>query len=253
MSDGDRAVLVIGGAAGIGAAVARRLAGPGVQLFLADVNAEAGEALAESLRAEGARCAFRQVDATDEASIAGLFGWMASERARLTLAVNVVGADLIRPPRDFASIALADWDRTIAVSLTSTFLCMRGEIPLMAANGGGSIVNVSSLAGLRPAMGASPAYGAAKAGVVMLTRWAAMHYAEQGVRVNCVAPGLTRTETVAALVTPERERELLGSLHAIHRFVEPSEIADAVSWLAGDDAAMVTGHVLPIDGGWAAR
>lgn len=253
MFEEERTVLVVGGAGGIGAAITRRLAGPGIGLVVADLRGDDGEALAASLRAENHACLFRQVDATDEAAIAELFEWVASQTPPLAAAVNVVGADLVPLPPDIADIALADWDRTVRISLTSTFLCMRGEIPLMAAIGGGAIVNVTSLAGLRPAMGASPAYGAAKAGVVMLTQWAAVRHAEDGIRVNCVAPGLTRTETVAARVTSERERELLTTLHAIHRYVEPSEIADAVAWLVGNDAAMVTGHVLPVDGGWAAR
>ena len=131
-----------------------------------------------------------------------------------------------------------------------TWLCLRAEIKQMLANGGGSIVNTSSVAGVVGVAG-FPAYSASKGGVVQLTRTAALEYAPAGIRVNAVCPGATRTAMLTALV--DKHPELAAGLPALHpmgRIAEPAEIAEAAVWLCSDATSFVTGQVLPVDGGW---
>ncbi len=134
----------------------------------------------------------------------------------------------------------------------STFLCMKHEIVAILAQGGGVIVNTASLAGLRVTPNGSPAYHAAKAGVVHLTRKAAVDYAEQGVRVHVVAPGLTATERLVSRWSPD-ELKTMSSEHPMGRPVTPGEVAAAYVWLCSPEASGATGLVVPVDGGWYAR
>jgi NAD(P)-dependent dehydrogenase (short-subunit alcohol dehydrogenase family) len=137
------------------------------------------------------------------------------------------------------------------MSLTSAWLGMKYEIPAMLARGGGAIVNMASSAGMSPQTTASPAYAAAKAGVVHLTRYAAKQYAAEGIRVNAVAPGLTLTPTVEAWFSPEAIAEQVSSGQFVERAVSPEEVAAAVVYLCSPAAAMVTGRTLPVSGGVA--
>jgi NAD(P)-dependent dehydrogenase (short-subunit alcohol dehydrogenase family) len=130
---------------------------------------------------------------------------------------------------------------------------MRAEIPEMLKRGGGAIVNTASMAGVRFAEAANAAYAAAKAGVIYMTENAAARYSRQGIRVNCVAPGLTHTAVIDKLFTPEQQKQMAAGFHLIERMVEPSEIADAVIFLASERAAMITGVMLPVAGGQQAK
>jgi NAD(P)-dependent dehydrogenase (short-subunit alcohol dehydrogenase family) len=159
--------------------------------------------------------------------------------------VNVVGGS--RPGKTAAELTLAEWDRLLALNLTSTFLMCRAVIPHMEKAGGGAIVNVSSGAGVR-GMARNPGYVAAKAGVAALTRALAIDHGPNGVRVNCVAPGPVRTPLMARNRTPD-EIATMGRLALAGRIAEPREIADAVHWLASDAASYVMGQTLEVDGG----
>ncbi len=143
----------------------------------------------------------------------------------------------------------------MAVTLRSVFLSMKHEIAHMIENGGGSIVNITSLAGLLYVGAAGAAYAASKAGVIRLTKFAAVSYADRGVRVNCIAPGVTPTEAYnkAGPEIGQMVIDMLVKEQPIMRAIHPSEQAKVVAWLCSDDAAMVTGHVLPVDGGWTAK
>lgn len=252
----DKAVLVTAAAAGIGAATAEAFAREGARLMLSDINVAGGEAMVEKLRAAGTEAHFLRADCTSEEEVQALVRKTVETLGAINVAANIVGdvvGDAYGP--EFHAQTTAGWDGTIAVSLKSTYLCMKHEIAHMIEHGGGAIVNVTSLAALLYVPESGAAYAAAKAGVVQLTKFAALTYAERGVRVNCIAPGVTPTAAYFKGGEEMGNRVINRLLegHAIKRLIDPSEQAAAMLWLCSDDAAMVTGHILPVDGGWTAR
>jgi NAD(P)-dependent dehydrogenase (short-subunit alcohol dehydrogenase family) len=252
----DKAVLVTAGASGIGAAAAEAFARDGARLMVSDINVAGGEAVVERLRGGGAEAHFMRADATIEEDIERLIRKTVETLGALDVAANVVGD--VHPGAagpEFHQQSLASWEATLAVSLRSTFLSMKYEIAHMIVNGGGVICNVTSLSGLLHVPESGAAYAAAKAGVIRLSKFAAINYAERGVRVNCIAPGVTPTPAYYK-AGPEGAKMLIERMlegHAIKRVIDPSEQAAAILWLCSKEAAMVTGHVLAVDGGWAAR
>jgi NAD(P)-dependent dehydrogenase (short-subunit alcohol dehydrogenase family) len=252
----DKAVLVTAGASGIGAAAADAFARDGARLMVSDINVAGGEAVVERLRGGGADAHFMRADATIEEDIERLIRKTVETLGALDVAANVVGD--VHPGAagpEFHQQSLASWEATLAVSLRSTFLSMKHEIAHMIANGGGVICNVTSLSGLLHVPESGAAYAAAKAGVIRLSKFAAINYAERGVRVNCIAPGVTPTPAYYK-AGPEGAKMLIERMlegHAIKRVIDPSEQAAAILWLCSKEAAMVTGHVLAVDGGWSAR
>jgi NAD(P)-dependent dehydrogenase (short-subunit alcohol dehydrogenase family) len=251
-----KVVLVTAAGDGIGKATAEAFAAAGATVMLSDINAERGKAVAEQLCNNGANAQFFQADGSCEEDVAALVQHTVETFGGLHIAANIIGdavGDAYGP--DLHTQSVEGWDQTVAVSMRSAFLCVKHEIAHMIEHGGGNIVNVTSLAGYLYVPESGVAYSAAKAGVIQLTKFAAVTYADRGVRVNCIAPGVTPTAAyqkagpeAAAMLT---ERMLEG--HAIKRVIETQEQAAGILWLCSDDASMVTGHVLPIDGGWSAR
>ena len=252
----DRVALVTASAAGIGAATAEAFARAGASVMLSDINADAGAATTERLRAEGLSVAFQHADATIEDDIERLVRKTVESFGGLHLAANIVGdAHPEAAGPEFHLQSLAGWEWTQAVSLRSVFLSMKHEIAHMIDHGGGAIANVTSLAALLHVPVSGAAYAASKAGVVRLTKFAAVNYADRGIRVNCIAPGTTPTAAYYK-AGPEIAEAVIGSLvdlQPIKRPINTSEQAAGILWLCSEDAAMVTGHILPIDGGWTAR
>ena len=251
-----KVALVTAAAAGIGAATAEAFARQGARVVLADIDRERGEHVAAEIRSQGFDARFQYADATDESDVHSLVNGIVQTHGGLNLAANVVG-DVHRNAAgpEFHLQSLESWEYTLAVSLRSTFLCLKHEITHMIQHGGGAIANVTSLAGLLHVPESGAAYAAAKAGVVRLTRFAAVNYADRGVRVNCIAPGVTPTEAYNK-AGPEMGRMVIERLllnQPIRRPIATSEQAAAIVWLCSDAAAMVNGHVLPVDGGWTAR
>lgn len=252
----DKPVLVTAAAAGIGQATARAFAAEGARLMLSDINEEGGQQVAEELRSQGVDAHFLRADATNEEDIKALVAKTVETLGGLSVAANIVGdvvGDAYGP--EFHSQSTEGWNGTIAVSLNSVYLSMKHEIAYMIEHGGGVIANVTSLAALLYVPESGAAYAAAKAGVVQLTKFAALTYADRGVRANCIAPGVTPT---AAYFKGGEEmgNAVINKLlegHAIKRLIDPSEQAEAILWLCSDRASMVTGQVLPVDGGWTAR
>lgn len=226
---------------GIGAATVRELDGAGYRLVAADLDRDALAAVCGSTGAEQV-CA----DVTTEPGAAAVVGRAVAAYGRLDALINVVGGS--RPGTTVPELGLAEWDRALALNLTSVFLMCRAALPHLTA-AGGAIVNVSSGAGLR-GMRANPAYCAAKAGVVGLTRALAIDHGPAGVRVNCVAPGPVRTPLMERNRTGA-EIGAMGAVSVTGRIGEPAEIAAAIRWLAGDAASYVMGQTVEVDGGVA--
>lgn len=243
-----------GAASGIGKATATRLAREGAAVVLADRTEDLGEAAAAELRAEGLEAVFMACDVTDEPRVEALISQVVASFGRLDVAINNVGAIVADDPRGAVihETPLAAWQGTIDISLTSTFLCMKHEIAQMLRQGGGVIGNTTSMAGMRVTRFSSFAYAAAKAGVIQISQMAAVLYAEQKIRVNVVSPGLTQTPSVLRM--PEAQRDLIvREFHPSGEMVRPQDEAAAFAWACSDDARAVTGLVIPVDGGWAAR
>ena len=252
----DRVVLVTAAGAGIGAATAEGFAKCGARVMLSDIDAAAGEASAERLRSAGGDVRFLRADATEEADVEALVRKTIETFGGLHVAANVVGdAHRDASGAEFHQQTLESWEHTQAISLRSVFLSMKHEIAHMIDHGGGAICNVASLAALLYVGASGAAYAASKAGVVRLTKFAAVSYADRGIRVNCIAPGVTPTAAYnkAGAEMGQMVIDHLLPFQPIRRVIATSEQADAIAWLCSDEAAMVTGHVLPVDGGWTSR
>lgn len=246
-----RRAVVTGGASGIGRATALRLVDEGAEVWIGDIDRDAGEEIAET---SNGRIHFRHTDVTDEAAIAALLA-AADAAGGLDIVFNNAGAGGARERID--EIAAADWDRTQSLLLRSVALGIRHAAPLMAKRGGGAIVNTSSVSAL--GSGYAPiAYSTAKAGVLHLTKLAAAELARHRIRVNAVVPGFITTNIFTRdLETSEDKRQMANQAIAgiaakaqpVQRAGRPEDIAAAVAYLASDDAAFVTGTHILVDGG----
>jgi NAD(P)-dependent dehydrogenase (short-subunit alcohol dehydrogenase family) len=242
-----KVAVVTGGASGIGRASAEQFASLGAKVVVADLDDVQGAGAVAAINAIGGEAVFVRADVTDPDQVAAVVGTAVDSFGRLDLALNNAGV-----PGTYAALTdqlLDDWQRTIAVNLTSVFLSMQAEIPAMLQTGGGAIVNTASAAGL---MGFAnlPAYVASKHGVIGLTKSVALEYAKQGVRVNAVCPGSIRTQMLEGFVGGDQGAlEGMGRMQPIGRLGTPDEVAAAVVWLCSDAAAFVTGHALAVDGG----
>ena len=242
----DRSILVTGGASGIGRAAALAFAAEGGKVMIGDLDAEGGAAVVAEIAAAGGTARFLKANAAEEADVAALVEAACAAHGPVRHAFNNVG---LSRHGSLETMTRADWDWTLGVSLTSTFLAMKHEIPVMRAQGGGTIVNTASMSGKIFTAAASPAYSAAKAGVIQLSHYASCAHGAEGIRVNSVSPGLTATRIVASLLTVEQQKAIAAELQVVARAVEPEEIAAAVLFLSSDEAAMITGRDLEVSGG----
>lgn len=234
-------MVIVGGAGGIGSAVARKLQARGCQLVITGRNAER---LAEVAAETGAQTF--PLDARDSAAVDALMQSVQTSHGRVDGLVNCAGSILLKPAHSITDQEFAD---TLATNLTTAFNLLRAAARLMMKQaGGGSIVLCSSVAARRGLVN-HEAIAAAKAGVEGLALAAAASYARFGVRVNCVAPGLTRTELTRALTQNETIAKLSAALHPLGRIGEPAEVASAICWLLDAEQKWVTGQVIGVDGG----
>jgi NAD(P)-dependent dehydrogenase (short-subunit alcohol dehydrogenase family) len=242
MSNENSPVMVIvGGAGGIGSAVARRLAARGCRVVLAGRNVERLEEVAAEINAQTI-----PLDARDGAAVDALMQSVLTSHARVDGVVNCAGSILLKSAHLTSDQEFAD---TLATNLTTAFNLVRAATRLMMKQtGGGSIVLCSSVAARR-GLANHEAIAAAKAGVEGLALAAAASYARFGVRVNCVAPGLTRTELTRALTQNETVAKMSAAMHPLGRIGEPAEVASAICWLLDAEQGWVTGQVIGIDGG----
>ncbi|MDX6600039.1 MAG: hypothetical protein QOE87_3926 [Gaiellales bacterium] len=237
-----RVAAVTGGAGGIGAACAELLAAAGATVAVLDRDVPpALPAGAEAIT----------LDVTDEAAVDAAMAEVAERHGRLDVLVASAGIAIRKPATE---LSLEDWQKVVDVNLTGVFLCARSAARHMIAAGGGSIVTIASVLGVVGG-GVYPniSYQAAKGGVVNLTRALALEWAEHGIRVNAVAPTYVSTPLTAGLVADAGVLRQIQSRTPLGRLAEPGEVADAVLFLAGRGSAMVTGHVLAVDGGYLAQ
>jgi len=237
--------LVTGGASGIGAACARRLAATGALVLVADIDADAAASVARGIGERARAC---RLDVTDQRSATDAVALAVAELGGLDIAVNSAGVGMSRlAPVD--ELAFAEWRQVLGVDLDGLFLTMQAELTAMLAGGGGSIVNIASVMGIVGQAGAS-SYVAAKHGVIGLTKAAALDYASRGIRVNAVGPGHVATAMFDKW--PPATRDQITKRYPAQRVADPEEVAELVAFLAGPAAGFATGGFYPIDGGYTA-
>jgi NAD(P)-dependent dehydrogenase (short-subunit alcohol dehydrogenase family) len=243
-----RVAIVTGASRGIGATTARAMARAGAAVALAARDERALSSIAEQITAAGGRALAVPADVAEPASVEGLVARTVDAFGRLDAAFNNAAGGGHLPTR-IGEVAIEDFDSMVAIGLRGVFLSLKYEIPAMLEAGGGAIVNMSSTAGLE-AVGGLAGYVASKHGVIGLTKTAALEYAEQGVRVNAVAPGSILTERLEEAGEEMQRRAAMAM--PIRRVGQPEEVAAAVVWLCSDEASYITGITLPIDGGMLA-
>ena len=246
----NKIVLITGASSGIGETTAHSFAREGARVFLVARRVDRGEAVAESIRATGGEATFYQADMADRKQIQAMVEECVATYGGLDIAVNNAGIEgaTFTPTHEYPAEA---WDDQLAVNLSGVWFCMRHQIPEMLKRGAGSIINVSSLAGLKGFAGSS-GYAATKYGVVGITKAAALEYATQGIRVNAVCPAVVESEMADRVFFTDRDEEFhteIKASHPMNRIGKPEEVANAILWMASDEASFITGTTLNIDGG----
>jgi NAD(P)-dependent dehydrogenase (short-subunit alcohol dehydrogenase family) len=242
----DKVAIVTGGAGGIGHAFATGLAREGARVVIADLDEAAARTLATTLAGEGRDCLALGVDVTNEASTQALARAAVERFGRIDILVNTAAIYVTLERKPLQEIDMAEWNKLFAVDFTGTGLCVRAVLPAMQAQGSGAIVNMGSVNTHLVPEGRAH-YNSAKAAVEALTRTLARELGPHGIRVNALAPGLVRTGR-AQFVSEERY-ERAAKERALRRELTPEDLVGPLVFLCSDDAAMVTGHVLVVDGG----
>ncbi|PTL85694.1 SDR family NAD(P)-dependent oxidoreductase [Vitiosangium sp. GDMCC 1.1324] len=239
-----KVALVLGGSRGIGAASARALARAGARVVVAARDERGLGEVAESIRASGGEALPVRTDIRDAAQVKALIDQTVSVYGRLDAAFNNAGSG--HRPAPFSELTVEDIDESISVNLRGILVAMKLELAAMLARGGGSIINMSSTAGLSGVRGMG-AYSATKHAIIGASKSAALDHASQKIRVNVVAPGPILTDRIRDL--PEERRAPIVRAVPMERIGLPEEVAATVVWLCSDAASFITGAVLPIDGG----
>jgi NAD(P)-dependent dehydrogenase (short-subunit alcohol dehydrogenase family) len=239
--------IVTGGGAGIGRATALLFAREGAKVAIAERDRNAGVKVAAEIAKSGGEAIYIETDVSRPSDVQAMVDRTVAEYGGLHCVSNnaAVGSGYAR----MAELDEKTWDQTMAVTLKGVWLCMRAEIPAMLRCGGGSIVNIGSVSGMKGEAFLA-GYSAAKGGVIALSKSAASEYAEQGIRVNVVCPGGIATDGMTDYLSRAPEvRERTVNAHAMKRLGTPGEIAEAVGWLCSDRSSFTTGHVMVVDGG----
>jgi NAD(P)-dependent dehydrogenase (short-subunit alcohol dehydrogenase family) len=244
-----KAALVTGGAVGIGRAIVQRFAAEGAQVLLGDVDAANGQALADALAAEGHSVLFVAMDVTSEASVQASVAYAVASFGKLDVLVNNAGGSSLHD-RSVVEVAVEEFWRAIQIDLFGMFLCCRHAIPAMTAVGGGSIVNMGSIAARRGLVGRD-AYTAAKGGVTALSRSIAVEFAPQRIRSNLIAPGAVLSDRMERFIRDDPRVRDAVSKHLLG-LPQPGEVASLALYLASDESAHMTAAEIALDGGRSA-
>jgi NAD(P)-dependent dehydrogenase (short-subunit alcohol dehydrogenase family) len=239
--------VVTGGASGIGRAVAGRLSAGGVRVIVVDRDPTGAAAAAAHIEAQHGAADSRGLDVLDRDGIDDFWQWVAGEYARCDILVNSAGVAWLRP---FSDLTVAEWDTTFGVNVTGAMLMAQGASHMMVQKRWGRIVNVTSVSGLRASVGRT-AYGSSKAALTGLTRQLAIELAEDGVTVNAVAPGPVSTP-LAESTHSKATRDAYHRVIPMRRYATSEEVAAAVRFFASEEAGYITGHTIPVDGGYMA-
>ncbi|ADB62672.1 short-chain dehydrogenase/reductase SDR (plasmid) [Haloterrigena turkmenica DSM 5511] len=246
----DKSTVITGAASGIGRATAKVFAEHGANVVVADVDVDGGNETVEAIEDDGGTATFVETNVADQDDVQNMIDTAVEEYGGLDVLYNNAGID--GPHTEIAEYDVDGFDQVVDVNLKGVFLGMKYGISAMLEDGGGSIVSTSSIGGVNAVEGYS-GYGATKAGVSLMTKTAAVEYADQGIRANAVAPGLVNTQMVQNIIEeePEMEEEFLA-YEPMDGFSDPREIANAVLFLTSDLASRVTGVTLPVEGGFLA-
>lgn len=243
MNTMNRVAIVTGAASGIGKAIAFSLSQSDHQVVIADLS-ESGAAVAEEINNSGKKSVFHNVDVSIKGSVQEFVHQIDGQFGRIDILVNNAG---IRPTNPFREMDFEDWDKVMKVNLYSSFYFCSAVLPIMERNRWGRIINISSLAAQQGSTGGHSHYAASKAGIVGLSKSLAREYGRSGITVNVVAPGWIDTPGWGGALDGKREQ--FAKKVPVGRIGRPEDVADAISFLASDNAEYITGITLPINGG----
>jgi NAD(P)-dependent dehydrogenase (short-subunit alcohol dehydrogenase family) len=245
----QKVALITGGAVGIGAEIARRFAGEGATVWIGDVNAAEAERTAERIRAGGGTARSVFLDVTREDSWREALAGIRAAEGQLDILVNNAGITKRIP---IVEMPVEDFESVMAVNVRGTFLGIKHTLPIMQQQGGGSIVNISSICGLVGHRLSNETYTTSKGAVTLLTKSVAVRYARENIRCNSIHPGTVDTPMMQELFKdPEKKRERLDEV-PLGRLASARDVANAALFLASDEAGFITGAALPVDGGMTA-
>ena len=243
----NKVAIITGGTSGIGRETALLFAEAGAKVVVAGRREAEGKETVDLMRKAGGDGLFVKADVSKAADVRALVQKTVEKFGRLDTAFNNAGIEGNWMP--MVDISEEEWDRVLDINLKGMFLCLKYEIPQLLKNGGGTIVNMSSVAGLMGTPAAAP-YGASKHGVISLTRTAALEHAKQKIRVNAVCPAVIESPMENRLFgEPEAQKFAVG-MHPIGRIGTPREVAEAVLWMCSEKSSFMTGHYIVVDGGF---
>jgi NAD(P)-dependent dehydrogenase (short-subunit alcohol dehydrogenase family) len=242
----SKIAIVTGGGGGIGRATARLFSQEGANVIVSDVNETSGEETVHLIKESGGEAYFIAADVSVPEDVKQLIFQTVERLGGLDILFNNAGVG--HPEHKLPDMPIEEWDRVININLKGVFLGMKYAIPEMVKRGGGSIINTSSLLGLK-GKNLMSAYNASKGGVITLSKNAAVEFGSKNVRVNAIAPGVIDTEIIKGWKEDERKWPIISTSNALRRVGQPEEVAQTVLFLASDESSFITGSTLLVDGG----